>query len=227
MNKRSVAEHAVFLVIGGVLLPVLHEGINHGNGNGLKFHEAPVDLQQLVGVQSSLDAGEVDLCALQEVCITRMGDRQPAPEGGFDEVGGGDIAMHDCIAQIILGPAIAMLGCLAEELFRLRFVGIDIPAKKQRHSEDGLCLQVIVVRSAAKPFDALGNVLRGKANHADVGVMQINEKYHADQAKKLGYDIYTAEGNVAFAKYLYAKYGTDPWSSSEVCWAGSNGLAKN
>ena len=95
------------------------------------------------------------------------------------------------------------------------------------YADEPLLVDIARCESAFRQYGADGQVLRGKANHADVGVMQINEKYHADQAKKLGYDIYTAPGNVAFAKYLYAKYGTDPWSSSEVCWAGSNGLAKN
>ena len=74
-------------------------------------------------------------------------------------------------------------------------------------------------------FDADGNPLRGVVNKYDVGVMQINEKYHDDEATKLHLDLHTTEGNVAFAKYLYAKYGTDPWKYSSKCW--SNKLADN
>jgi len=95
------------------------------------------------------------------------------------------------------------------------------------YADEPILVDIARCESAFRQYDADGNVLRGKANHEDIGVMQINEKYHGDQAKKLGLDIYTAEGNVAFAKYLYAKYGSDPWSSSEACWADSNGLAKN
>ena len=95
------------------------------------------------------------------------------------------------------------------------------------YADEPLLVDIARCESAFRQYGTDGQVLRGKANHEDVGVMQINEKYHADQAKKLGYDIYTVEGNVAFAKYLYAKYSTDPWSSSEVCWAGSSELAKN
>ena len=75
-------------------------------------------------------------------------------------------------------------------------------------------------------FDASGNVVRGIVNNADVGIMQINEKYHGDTAKKLGIDIYTTEGNVAYAKYLYGKFGSEPWKSSQPCW-GSNSVAMN
>lgn len=95
------------------------------------------------------------------------------------------------------------------------------------YADEPILVDIARCESAYRQYDSDGNVLRGRANHEDVGVMQINEKYHANQAKKLGYDIYTVEGNVAFAKYLYAKYGTLPWSSSEVCWADSSGLAKN
>ena len=95
------------------------------------------------------------------------------------------------------------------------------------YADEPILVDIARCESAYRQYGTDGQALRGKANHADIGVMQINEKYHADQAKKLGYDIYTVEGNVAFAKYLYAKYGTDPWSSSEVCWADSSGLAKN
>ncbi len=49
--------------------------------------------------------------------------------------------------------------------------------------------------------------------------MQINEKYHLEESKRLGYDIYSLEGNVKYAKYLYDKEGAKPWLSSSVCWA--------
>ncbi|MDB5266300.1 MAG: hypothetical protein JWN89_115 [Parcubacteria group bacterium] len=49
--------------------------------------------------------------------------------------------------------------------------------------------------------------------------MQINENYHLEDSKKLGYNIYTIEGNVAYAKYIYDKSGAKPWMSSSPCWA--------
>lgn len=75
-----------------------------------------------------------------------------------------------------------------------------------------------------RQYDSKGNVLRGEKNKYDVGVMQINELYHADEAKVLGDDIYTIDGNVAFAKVLYSKYGTKPWASSQGCWSKYVGL---
>ena len=84
-----------------------------------------------------------------------------------------------------------------------------------------ILVEVARCESTFRQYDSTGDVVRGKVNPGDVGVMQINEKYHADEAAKLGYDIYTTEGNVAFAKYLYGKYGTQPWSSSSPCWSGT------
>lgn len=67
-------------------------------------------------------------------------------------------------------------------------------------------------------FNANGSILRGEANRDDVGVMQINEKYHLETSKKLGLDIHTLEGNMAYGRYLYEKFGTDPWEYSSKCW---------
>lgn len=66
-----------------------------------------------------------------------------------------------------------------------------------------------------------GKVIRGKVNRFDIGLMQINELYHAEKATKLGYDIYTLEGNLAYAKWLYDEEGLLPWSSSSKCWKPS------
>ncbi|MEK7612870.1 MAG: hypothetical protein AAB449_01850 [Patescibacteria group bacterium] len=73
-----------------------------------------------------------------------------------------------------------------------------------------------------KQFDKDGSVHRGVVNTKDVGVMQINEFYHAKTAEKLGLDIYTIQGNVAYARYLYEKQGTAPWISSKPCWKHSD-----
>lgn len=67
-------------------------------------------------------------------------------------------------------------------------------------------------------FDENGDIHRGRANSRDVGVMQINEYYHLEKALELGYDIYSIEGNMAYAKYLFNKQGSAPWSSSSKCW---------
>jgi len=66
----------------------------------------------------------------------------------------------------------------------------------------------------------LGGVLRGLSNNQDVGVMQINERFHLEKAQKMEIDIYSIEGNLEFARYLYEKEGTKPWKASQKCWKG-------
>ncbi len=66
-----------------------------------------------------------------------------------------------------------------------------------------------------------GQVFRGEVVPADVGVMQINERYHLETAKKLGLDLHTLEGNMVYARYLYEREGTKPWNASAKCWKKS------
>lgn len=92
---------------------------------------------------------------------------------------------------------------------------------RREFSNTPILVEIARCESTFRQFDDVGRVLRGKVNKADIGVMQINEMYHSEAADKLGTDIYSVEGNVAFAKYLYKKYGTSPWSSSSKCWSAS------
>jgi len=89
---------------------------------------------------------------------------------------------------------------------------------KAQYASEPLLVDIARCESTFRQFDQNGQVLRGKVNNGDVGVMQINEKYHADEAVKMGMNIYTVEGNVAFGKYLYDKYGAQPWGASSPCW---------
>ena len=72
--------------------------------------------------------------------------------------------------------------------------------------------------SRYRQFNEDGSVLRGVVNSQDVGVFQINEKYHLETAKELNIDIYTTVGNVAYAIYLYNNQGLSPWEYSSECW---------
>ena len=98
---------------------------------------------------------------------------------------------------------------------------------REQYVDEPILVDIARCESTFRQYDADGTIMRGKVNRADVGVMQINEKYHADKATELGINIYTVEGNVAYAKYLYDKYGAEPWSSSSKCWSQSDVLAIN
>lgn len=63
-----------------------------------------------------------------------------------------------------------------------------------------------------------GDVMRGMIDRDDIGVMQINTYFHGETAQKMGLDLKTLNGNLAYAKALYEKEGTVPWKSSSECW---------
>jgi len=72
--------------------------------------------------------------------------------------------------------------------------------------------------SRFRQFNKYGDILRGEENSQDIGVLQINEHYHLETANKLGYNLYTLDGNLAYARHLYKKEGIVPWQSSAKCW---------
>ena len=79
--------------------------------------------------------------------------------------------------------------------------------------------EIAKCESQYRQFNANGEILRGKRNSYDRGVMQINILYHAETAEKLGLDIHNIDDNVRYARYLYEKQGAKPWMSSSACWA--------
>ncbi len=89
---------------------------------------------------------------------------------------------------------------------------------RQYFADVPIMIQVARCESHFRQLDSDGEVHRGVVNNADVGVMQINEFYHLDTAQKENYNIYTLEGNTAYARDLYERQGTQPWSSSKPCW---------
>lgn len=107
-------------------------------------------------------------------------------------------------------------------------VVIHLPAQTVREqveeyfADAPIMVAIAQCESHFRQFNKDGDVYRGKQNTKDVGVMQINEYYHLDTTEKLGYDIYSIEGNMAYARYLYEREGTVPWASSQPCWGKSN-----
>lgn len=84
---------------------------------------------------------------------------------------------------------------------------------------DPVLIDIAECESHFTQFNPDGSVHRGVQNHKDIGVFQINEYWNGAMAKRLGYDIYTAAGNIAMAKWLYKHQGTAPWSWSSWCWS--------
>jgi len=85
-------------------------------------------------------------------------------------------------------------------------------------SDIPIMVEIAKCESRFRQYNKDGDILRGEENRLDRGVMQINEYYHIEDSEKLGYDIYTLEGNTAYARFLFEKYGVKPWKSSAPCW---------
>ncbi len=85
-------------------------------------------------------------------------------------------------------------------------------------SDIPIMIEIAKCESRFRQYDNDGKVLRGEKNDLDRGVMQINEYFHNENSDKLGYDIMTIEGNTAYARHLFEKYGVKPWKSSARCW---------
>jgi hypothetical protein len=66
--------------------------------------------------------------------------------------------------------------------------------------------------------DISGNVLIGYPNPNDKGACQIHVPAWGATAIKLGYNIYTLQGNVDMAVYILKHQGYEAWSASESCW---------
>lgn len=83
---------------------------------------------------------------------------------------------------------------------------------------DSPMVEIARCESQFRQFEAPGVVLRSELGTPDVGVFQINVEYHAETAKKLGMNIYSLNGNIEYAEYLYEKNGTRDWNASKKCW---------
>ena len=82
--------------------------------------------------------------------------------------------------------------------------------------------EIAKCESRYRHLNSSGDVLKGKRDRRDIGVMQINLFYHTETLEDLGLDAHDLDDNVAYARYLYEKQGVKPWLSSSACWAKSS-----
>ena len=104
-----------------------------------------------------------------------------------------------------------------EQLVRLRSheAGID----------EDLAVDMAFCESTLRQFQEDGALLRGIVNSKDVGVFQINERFHLDKSISLEMDIYTTEGNIEYAMWLMKNEGVRHWKASKPCWGENAHLA--
>ena len=89
---------------------------------------------------------------------------------------------------------------------------------REEFSDIPIMVEIARCESQFTQFNKDGSVHRGRINPADVGTFQVNERYHLNESKRMGIDIYTISGNLKYARHLYENEGVSPWSASSPCW---------
>ena len=83
----------------------------------------------------------------------------------------------------------------------------------------GILEKVAFCESGGRQFDKYGNVKLGIVDKRDIGKWQINTYWWGAEAKRLGHDIWTLEGNTAMALHIHKVAGLGPWKASRPCWS--------
>ncbi|OGC82848.1 hypothetical protein A3D68_02605 [Candidatus Adlerbacteria bacterium RIFCSPHIGHO2_02_FULL_52_17] len=115
---------------------------------------------------------------------------------------GGQGSLQEDVPRILLMPAAQTVEQYTRDYF----------------ADEPVLADIAQCESHFKQFDKDGSIHRGRVNKSDLGIMQVNEYYHGKTAERLGIDLYTIQGNLAYARYLYEQKGTGPWISSKPCW---------
>lgn len=90
---------------------------------------------------------------------------------------------------------------------------------RQYFADIPIMIQVARCESTFRHTLADGTILRGNVDNRDTGVMQINTFYHGQTAKAMELDLEDIYDNMAYARDLYERQGTQPWSASAPCWS--------
>lgn len=78
--------------------------------------------------------------------------------------------------------------------------------------------RIAFCESGNRQFLEDGRVVRGPDGH-DIGKFQIRETVHLKDAQKRNIDIYSEQGNTAYALILFERNGTRDWNASRHCWS--------
>ncbi len=109
-----------------------------------------------------------------------------------------------------------------DQVTKERLIGMSTEeAVRSYFSDIPVMIQIARCESTFQHTLADGSVLRGKVDSADTGVMQINTRYHGEKARELGLDLTDVYDNMAYARDLYLRQGTKPWSASASCWSSA------
>jgi hypothetical protein len=88
--------------------------------------------------------------------------------------------------------------------------------------ETPVMIEIARCESKFRQFTADGLPLYGGMGGGMIGVFQFYDRIHRAGATALGFNLATLEGNLAYAKHVYATSGTTPWNSSKKCWQNAS-----
>ena len=94
---------------------------------------------------------------------------------------------------------------------------LDILSAKYGVSES-LSRNIIKCESGGKPYAKNVNYQDGIAWSTDIGYWQINDYFHEESLKKLGFDIHNPSDNLEAGFFLLSTQGANLWSAGSKCW---------
>jgi hypothetical protein len=94
---------------------------------------------------------------------------------------------------------------------------------REYFNDDPIMIKIAKCESGFRQYNNDGSVMISK-NGLYIGVFQIDPKIHNDFAKSMGMDIFTLDGNLAYAKYLKSRSGANPWPA---CFRSTINLTLN
>lgn len=110
-------------------------------------------------------------------------------------------------------------GHIARNGEEVEVVLVDTEAVVREYFRDiPIMVEVARCESTFRHYLADGSTLQGRVDPADTGVMQINKRYHEATATAMSLDLDDIHDNMAYARNLYERQGTQPWSASMPCW---------
>ncbi len=129
------------------------------------------------------------------------------------------IAVTNVVAVPVTDSAYGHIATTENQVTEERLLGTDTEtAVRSYFSDIPVMIQIARCESQFRHNLADGTVLKGKVDSADTGVMQINTRYHGEKARELGLDLKDRYDNMEYARDLYLRQGTKPWTASAKCW---------
>ena len=130
------------------------------------------------------------------------------------------IAVSNVVVVPVSDTAYGHIATNQEQVAEERLIGMDTEtAVRSYFSDIPVMIQIAKCESTFQHTLPDGTILRGRVDSADTGVMQINLRYHAEKARKLGLNLENMYDNMVYARNLYERLGTKPWASSASCWS--------